>query len=306
MKSIPRFSLPDYFMKKVKCFFIRLVLLLPLACILLFPYDALAANKTILKDGGQFYIKGLTPQNTKIISIKSADINNDGIEENVILTGQVDKEEKWNKESVHKHLKLFIQNPHNGKIISKTYFGSHIYCYNDSLSLNDFNGDKVPDIFIRFDFGESDEIGGSNESGFCEIYSFKNNKLLCIFNSLFFKKYPSLNFDFKYYKHNNSININLLEVSKEYNIDISASRFINLYDSQEVGKFYKQLYWKPVDLDKDGIYELNRSFVLCGKCYADQIATIHTVYKLNFLTGKWDLYDGEIISDYPYQPAKNN
>ncbi len=209
-----------------------------------------------------------------IVSYVRGDVNGDRIPDNVYLTGI-----KTPGSPFTKNITLIIQDRMTGMVTSiplRENAG-----YDPTVSLWDFTGDGIDDIFISI------ASGGSGAIMYHYIYSFINNipQLLFDFN-LYNQQYE---YDVTY-KDNYKVEVISKKNNKKYIIDISlkGEEYLNeIYD--EDGKLKNPingfvnplsgLY--PVDFDSNKVYELLAFQKIAGRYNADSLG-----YVLNTL--KWE------------------
>ncbi len=233
--------------------------------------------------------------NTFILDYKIDDINGDNIKDSILLIGC--KNGKDNS-AYNEDIKLIIQDGKNNKYY-KLSPGKIDFGYGGKLFLGDFNGDKILDVFASFN------SGGSGGYSYYSIVSFKENNCKYLFDQEYFSK--GLSFDINY-ADNFKINIFNKEVSKFYLVDALNKRNTYIYEGiyDKNGKMLKEQTGMegalseltPVDIDKDGIYELKAIQRLSGICHADTIGYAKAVWK--YENSKMNLISLEIL---PYSKA---
>ncbi|WP_249336635.1 VCBS repeat-containing protein [Sporosarcina sp. Marseille-Q4063] len=103
--------------------------------------------------------------NRTLLDWKIADVNGDGILDNVYLYGHVDEQ----LGNLAENITLVIRDGRSNKITEISLINNA--GYNARLFLGDFNQDNIVDIMISAD------TGGSGGNGIFYIYSFRNNVL---------------------------------------------------------------------------------------------------------------------------------
>lgn len=209
-----------------------------------------------------------------IVSYVRGDVNGDRIPDNVYLTGI-----KTPGSPFTQNITLIIQDRMTGMVSSiplRENAG-----YDPMVSLWDFTGDGIYDIFISI------ASGGSGGIMYHYIYSFINNipQLLFDFN-VYNQQYE---YDVTY-KDNYKVEVISKKNNKKYIIDISlkGEEYLNeIYD--ENGKLKNPLKGfvnplsglYPVDFDLNKVYELLAFQKIAGRYNADSLG-----YVLNTL--KWE------------------
>lgn len=209
-----------------------------------------------------------------IVSYVRGDVNGDRIPDNVYLTGI-----KTPGSPFTQNITLIIQDRMTGMVTSiplRENAG-----YDPIVSLWDFTGDGIDDIFISI------ASGGSGAIMYHYIYSFINNipQLLFDFN-VYNQQYE---YDVTY-KDNYKVEVISKKNNKKYIIDISlkGEEYLNeIYD--ENGKLKNPLNGfvnplsglYPVDFDSNKVYELLAFQKIAGRYNADSLG-----YVLNTL--KWE------------------
>lgn len=209
-----------------------------------------------------------------IVSYVRGDVNGDRIPDNVYLTGI-----KTPGSPFTQNITLIIQDRMTGMVTSiplRENAG-----YDPIVSLWDFTGDSIYDIFISI------ASGGSGAIMYHYIYSFINNipQLLFDFN-VYNQQYE---YDITY-KDNYKVEVISKKNNKKYIIDISlkGEEYLNeIYD--ENGKLKNPLNGfvnplsglYPVDFDSNKVYELLAFQKIAGRYNADSLG-----YVLNTL--KWE------------------
>ncbi len=180
-----------------------------------------------------------------MIKILNEDINGDGFKENIILLGET-KDLTKSRNNL-----LTIQNGRNGNLIIKKWLNS--YTGYDGIIFEDFNGDKIKDIYINT-FSE-------NKVPKPEIYMFNNN------NFKSFTEQYSYN-DIKYeLKDDFKFTIYSQKANKEYliSLDKVKEKLINnsIYDQNgkllnaNIIKEYDE--YQPIYIEKLNYYGINKN-----------------------------------------------
>jgi hypothetical protein len=209
-----------------------------------------------------------------IMAYKSDDVNGDYIKDNIILVGRHDE---GMYSGGREDIKLIIQ---DGK--TKKYYklspGRFTRGSNGRLFLGDFNGDKVLDILISFN-------GRSTGYDWYSLISFNKNKPVHLFKQEEFNMGLSFDLDFG---NGFKANIHNKELNKFYTVDVSNKKYtytnLGIYDDNgELLKAKKGISdvvseIRPVDIDKDGVYEVVVIQGLSGIATADVIAYAKSIW----------------------------
>ncbi|MCF8011021.1 MAG: VCBS repeat-containing protein [Clostridiales bacterium] len=221
-----------------------------------------------------------TPYNVKFLDYKQADVNGDNIIDSIYLIGNI----PYPDSPFVENITLIIQNNKTCKpyrIALETNAG-----YNPTLFTGDFNKDSISDILISID------SGGSGAIGFYYVYSFINNQPQKLFD------YEDFNEKYRYkvlYRDNYKVQVISSQLNKIYTIDIT-------YKGQEyLSEIYDQngilvepiqgwvnplsgLY--PIDVDRNGTYELYALQRIAGRYNADSLGYVQTTLTWNGLVFK--------------------
>lgn len=210
-------------------------------------------------------------QGVYILDFKQGDVNGDGVIDNIYLIG----DKPFGLESSYaENIAILVQDGKDygyNAINLKENTG-----YKPSVELVDFSGDRIDNILVCID------SGGSGGYMLSYIYSFKEN-------------IPKKIFDFENFNNNFTFDAEYLDgykaqvistnLRKKYIIDLQfkGDEYLSkLYDINgklrealkcEVGAL-ANLY--PVDLNRDGIFELNAQQRLIGRFNADTLGIVET------------------------------
>ncbi|MFL6555529.1 MAG: VCBS repeat-containing protein [Bacillus sp. (in: firmicutes)] len=209
-----------------------------------------------------------------IVTVKSGDIDGDGIKDNVFLTSY-----KTPDSPFWKDITLVVQNGrthHYDSIHFKNNSG-----YNPTLFLGDFTGKKGDDILVII------ETGGSAGTIYAYIFSYINGEIRQIFNSDVF------NDSYKYdviYENQYKAKVSSYHLKEKYILDLTykGKEYLSeIYSPQGILKApingwvnpLSGLY--PIDFNRDDIYELEAYQRIAGRYNADSLGYVQTVLKWN-------------------------
>lgn len=163
--------------------------------------------------------------------------------------------------------------------------------------LCNFDGKKLYDNVMI-----TSNPGGSGIITDCCIYKFDGTKYTVLFDN----KLPVENyFDFKL-SDNYKVVFSSKYFSKKYLVDIKGDTFIKNNGRYYVGDGQGPV-WKSVDIDNDGINELDCIIYADGNCHADRIADVHAYFKYDSNKNNWSIKDYEVKEDgYPVQQVDEN
>ncbi|MBD1222151.1 FG-GAP repeat domain-containing protein [Virgibacillus halodenitrificans] len=153
--------------------------------------------------------------------------------------------------------------------------------YQPTVFLGDFTGDGIKDILVTID------SGGSGAFTFNYVYSFVNNQARVLFD---FNKYNEQNTYSVTYLDYYKVNVYSPATGQAYIVDISnrdADYLSQIYDEKGIlkqpvqGMFDGVSGFYPVDMDRDGVYEIQAYQKISGLYHADSFG-----YMINTL--QWD------------------
>lgn len=212
--------------------------------------------------------------NAYVVAYAQGDINNDGIAEQVFLTGVRQPEE-----SFVRNITLVVRN-------RLTDFSINIPLeenmgYDPSLFLGDFTGNGIKDILISI------ATGGSGGTYIYYIYSFIHNRAILIFDSQVYNRQYEYEVNYK-----NDYRVEVVSKANriKYLIDLSERdpEYLNeIYNDNGILKNpisgwvdpLSGLY--PIDRNFDNVYELLGYQQIAGRYHADSLGFVQ-----NTLT--WD------------------
>lgn len=215
---------------------------------------------------------------------KQGDVNGDNIIDNVYLVG---KRPFGLSSGFNDNIQLVIQDGSNNKFYYINFKDDA--GYNPTIFLGDFTGNKIEDILISID------SGGSGGFQYHYIYSFVNNNPIKIFDHEEFNK--EYTYDVTY-KNNYLVDVFSKKLNKIFTINLfykGQDYLSEIYDNKGTLKKsiegfanpISALY--PVDVNRDGIYELLAYQRLAGQYNADGLGYVQTILKWN--GDKFDLYN---------------
>lgn len=218
--------------------------------------------------------------NTYVLGSQIEDVTGDGIKDSIILIGT---KEGGRESSYVKNINIVVK---DGKslLYSKFMPGQIDSGYEPKFQFGDFNGDKVPDIFISI------ATGGSGGMSLYSIVGIKDGNVSPLFNQVEFSQ--GLSFDIKY-KDKFKIEVLNKETGKKFKLDVSERKaeYIDLKVYNKKGKLTSPVmgYSNPVSMlqpvkkDDGGTLELHSVQRLTGIANADTIG---------YATAVW-AYDGK-------------
>ncbi|MCM8709552.1 VCBS repeat-containing protein [Clostridium sp. SYSU_GA19001] len=214
-------------------------------------------------------------ENTFILDYKYEDVTGDNIKDDILLLGHKNSntQNTWSDD-----IYIILQDGKSNRY-SKFSIGKINYGYNSKMFLGDFNGDKVDDIFVKV-------CNGKETGAYYSLISLIKNKALYLFEQ---KKFSlGIPFDINYVD-DFKVNIFCKDINKSYTTDVSNKK--NIYINSEVynsiGEVLKETKGiqssleelHPIDIDKDGVYELKGVQKLRGFCYADVVGYAKSIWK---------------------------
>jgi hypothetical protein len=215
-------------------------------------------------------------ESSYIMDYKYDDVNGDHIKDNIILVGSKNEEPT---DIDRENIKLIIQ---DGK--SKKYYklspGKFTRGNNGRIFLGDFNGDKVLDVFVSL-CGRA-----AGDHPWYSLISFKDSKTKYLFEQQHFALGLSFNIDFvDEYK----ISVFNRELNKFYKVDAVNKKdtysHLGIYDEKgelikvQEGSSGAISELRPIDMDKDGVYEIIGIQSLSGICSEDVIGYAKSLWK---------------------------
>ncbi len=215
---------------------------------------------------------------SEVVSVAYGDVNGDGVTDYVFLT--VVKSLGPSSPYVE-HIILNVQDGATNRVHSISLDVDGNGGYQPTVFLGDFTRDGIMDILITID------SGGSGALTFDYVYSFVNNQAIKLF-------------DFNQYNEQNQYTVTFLDQYK-VSVQSSATKQTFLIDiSERSADYLSQIYeedgtlkkpvqgmadgvsgFYPVDMDRDGVYEIQAYQKISGLYHADSFG-----YVINTL--QWD------------------
>lgn len=217
-------------------------------------------------------------KNREVVSSAYGDVNGDGIIDYVFLTAVKSADPS---SPFLESISLNIQDGATNGIYSLSLDENGDAGYNPTLFLGDFTGDSIMDILITID------SGGSGAFTFDYVYSFINNQPRKLFN---FNEYNEQNQYTVAYLDYYKVSVVSPATDQSYLIDISGRD--KAYLSQiyhEDGRLKKPVEgmadgvsgFYPVDMNRDGIYEIQAYQKISGLFHADALGYIINTLQWN-------------------------
>ncbi|SEN48921.1 hypothetical protein [Lihuaxuella thermophila] len=222
-----------------------------------------------------YYVRQVNP--VVLLARQSVDVTGDRVPDQVSLLGQ-----RYSPETVY-YRQLYIE-----VVDGATQRRSTIPLpggYNPKMQFFDFNGDQVADIYV------SAETGGSGGISDFHLYSVINNIP---------RKLPvpqPLTITGQFQDHYR-VSLSIREPNRTYTLDLSEKK--SIYDQAGYYRNGKLLtpsnilpnaysVLRPVDPDRDGVYELYGVQRIAGFYNADTIADVTSLWKWE--RDRWRLVD---------------
>lgn len=215
---------------------------------------------------------------SEVVSVAYGDVNGDGVTDYVFLTAvkSLDPSSPYVE-----HIILNVQDGATNRVHSISLDVDGNGGYQPTVFLGDFTRDGIMDILITID------SGGSGALTFDYVYSFVNNQAIKLF-------------DFNQYNEQNQYTVTFLDQYK-VSVQSSATKQTFLIDiSERSADYLSQIYeedgtlkkpvqgmadgvsgFYPVDMDRDGVYEIQAYQKISGLYHADSFG-----YVINTL--QWD------------------
>ncbi|KAJ50988.1 hypothetical protein BD780_000738 [Clostridium tetanomorphum] len=213
-----------------------------------------------------------TSDKVYILQTKVADVNGDGVDETLILTGK----KPYGENGFVEDLTLTIENKKTGvNIIVKPKENSG---FDPNLFVGRFQKNTTPQVFLSI------ASGGSANYYFNYIYSFKNNISKLIFD---FDKFNDENEYSAIYENYYKVRVKSINGKLEGLIDLTAIRdkeyLSNIYDSNgklkkpEIGGVLSLSYLSPLSLNGSEIFSLLTNQRIIGLYNSDILGAVESI-----------------------------
>lgn len=214
----------------------------------------------------------------EVVSYAYGDVNGDGIIDYVFLTARKASDPT---SPYLENITLHIQDGRTNNRYTIKLDDNGNDGYNPTVFLGDFTGDGIMDMLVAID------SGGSGAFTFNYVYSFAHNQAKKLFD---YNQYNEQNQYTVTYLDQYKVNVQSLVTKQVFVIDISnrgTDYLSQIYDANGnlkepvegmadgVSGFY------PVDMDRDGVFEIQAYQKISGLYHADSFG-----YIINTL--KWD------------------
>lgn len=225
------------------------------------------------------------PPGSVVITKQSVDVTGDGKPDTVSLVGKKQSQDSPFYEQIY----VTVANPEDRQYITIPIQGG----YNPLLKFCDFNRDKLNDIYV------SVETGGSGGYTNTYLYTVKNNQSVEL-------PVPNPLQVTGTYQENYQVKFTIVNIGRDFVIGLQDRK--QEYDQAGVyrnGKLvnppnitvntYSQLI--PIDVDRDGVCELQGVQRITGIANADTIAYAVSVWR--WTDNQWSLAEATIRKTYP-------
>ena len=211
-----------------------------------------------------------------IISSAVGDVTGDRVPDYVYLTGYRNQDSPF-----WQHITLMIQDGATHQQYTIQLDPNANAGYNPDVFLGDFTKDGVSDILVRID------SGGSGAFTYDYVFSFVNHQSRSLFD---FNVYNQQNQYNVVFMNGYRVSVTSLATNNTFLIDISgrgADYLSQIYDNNGMLKAPIQGFadgvsgFYPVDMDRDGRYEIQAYQQISGLYHADSLG-----YVINTL--QWD------------------
>ncbi|UJF33514.1 hypothetical protein [Paenibacillus hexagrammi] len=226
--------------------------------------------------------ESLSPEQNQVLQSKQIDVTGDGKPDTVVLAGS-----KLDPSSPYfAKLALMVSGLGHNPVMIPLEGG-----YNPRMLFCDFNGDKLPEVYV------SSETGGSGGLSNYALYSLKRNVPTAI-------PLPEPLRVTNKFKHNYVVKLKIEETGKSYKIDLKEKK----KDYDEFGIYKNNRLVKPfivnvnaygalqpIDIDQDGVCELKGVQRITGIANADTIGYAKSLWK--WQDGKWTLASSKVTKE---------
>lgn len=210
-----------------------------------------------------------------VLEIKRADVNGDGYDETLILTGK----KPYGEESFIEDITLTVKNERTGvNIVVKPKNNGG---YSPNLFIGRFENDKVPQVLLSIN------SGGSGGFYFNYIYSFKNNITKLLFDT---DKFNESNIYDAVYQDYYKVRVSSKDGALQGLIDLTAIRdkeyLSNLYNPDGTlkkpvsGSVLGLGLLSPLSLDGSEIFKLLTDQRIIGLYNADTLGSVESILEL--------------------------
>ncbi|HLR71840.1 MAG TPA: VCBS repeat-containing protein [Pseudogracilibacillus sp.] len=214
----------------------------------------------------------------EVVSAGYGDVNGDGIEDYVFLTAISPRD---TSSSYVEQIRLNIEDGATGKVYTILLDQEGDAGYQPTIFLGDFTGDGVMNILITID------SGGSGALTYDYVFSFVNNQSVKMFD---FNAYNEKNEYAVTYLNYYKVRIESAVTGQAFLLTIrdrGEDYLSQIYDEDETlrgpvaGMFDEVSGFYPVDMDYNGVYEIQAYQQISGLYHADSFG-----YIINTL--QWD------------------
>lgn len=250
-----------------------------------YPYESYGLSTDSLSSG----LGSLDRMNQPVV-VNSAygDVNGDGIPDHVYLTA-VRADDPSSPYVRQIDLNIQDGRTHRSSVIPLDQNGNS--GYNPTLFLGDFTGNGVMDIMISID------SGGSGAFTFDYIYSFLYNQARKLFDFNLYNKWNQYTVT---YLNHYRVKVKSTATGQTYLIDLSGrddEYLSQIYNTDGILKNPVQGWadgvsgFYPVDINRDGVYEVQTYQKLSGLYHADSLG-----YMINTL--QWNKHQFTILQQW--------